>query len=248
MSQYQRLPYFTTTSSFAKTLLASAAEPYRTAGWYARCFARVKLSVDPVFVTILKQGLVPDAAHLLDLGCGQGLLASTLFAARGMQQAGFWPEAWLRPPMLGAFSGLDSVPLDIERAKRALGSQASLQVGDVSKTDFGQADVIVILDVLHYMDYQKQEDVLRRVREALPSGGRLILRIGDADGGIWFKCSYWYDRMVWLLRVRKDNPLYCRPLDNWLTILDSLGFRTRMVPLDHGISLANALLVATRNE
>jgi len=246
MPQYQRLSYFTTTSSIAKTLLSSAVAPYRAADRYARFFARVKLSLDPAFVTLLKQGLVPDGARLLDLGCGQGLLASILFAAREMHREGCWPEAWPTPPMLAAFHGIDSVPLDIERAKHALSRRASFEVAAISHKEFEQSDVIVILDVLHYMDYQAQEDVLRRVSAALTAGGRLILRVGDADGGFWFKCSYWYDRMIWFLRVREDNPLYCRPLHEWLAVLENLGFDTRMVPLDHGISLANALLVSTR--
>ncbi|HEU4708789.1 MAG TPA: class I SAM-dependent methyltransferase [Methylophilaceae bacterium] len=246
MPQYQRLSYFNTTSSIAKTLLSSAVAPYQVADWYARIFARVKLRIDPAFVTILKQGLVPDGARLLDLGCGQGLLASILFAAREMHREGCWPEAWPAPPTLGAFHGIDSVPLDIERAKRALHRRASFEVADISHKEFEQSDVIVILDVLHYMDYQAQEDVLRRVSQALPAGGRLILRVGDADGGFWFKCSYWYDRTIWFLRVHQDNPLFCRPLHDWLTLLESLGLSTRMVPLDHGISLANALLVSTR--
>ena len=41
-------------------------------------------------------------------------------------------------------------------------------------------DLVVILDVLHYVDPAAQAGVLRRVLDALAPGGRLLLRIGDA--------------------------------------------------------------------
>ena len=42
--------------------------------------------------------------------------------------------------------------------------------------------------------------MLKRVRAALPAGGLLLLRIGDADGGMRFRYSQWVDKLVMLLR------------------------------------------------
>lgn len=245
MSQYNQpiscnLPF----QEFRKSLLQSAIEPYQAADWYARWFGRFKLRLDPAFTTILQRGLIPDRSRVLDLGCGQGLLASTLLAAQFLAGR-YWPETWPQPPSTTSIRGIDSVALDIQRAKQALGRQAQFQADDICTADFGQADVIVILDVLHYIDYDAQEDVLRRVREALSPNGRLILRVGNAAGGFWFKASYWYDRMIWLLRTGSDNPLYCRSLDDWLATLGRLGFRTGTEALGRGVSLSNTLLVAT---
>lgn len=230
--------------SFSASLIQAAAEPYRWADWYAYWFARIKLRIDPAFCTILKQGLIPSGSHLLDLGCGQGLLASSLLAARSLAAKGCWPEDWASPPALASFNGIDSVPRDIQRAKQALGRQANFKAADICIAEFGQADVIVILDVLHYIDPDAQEDVLRRVKQALRPNGRLILRVGNADGGFWFKASYWYDRLVWFLRTRQDNPLHCRSLDSWLMTLENLGFTVKCENMGGGVSLANTLLVA----
>jgi len=231
--------------SSSANLLQAAADPYRSSDWYALWFARVKLRIDPAFTTILQRGLVPDGSRLLDLGCGQGLLASSLLAAQTLANRGCWSGEWSPPPNLVSIKGIDSVPLDIHRAQQALGKQVDFKVADICTADFGQADTIVILDVLHYIDFQAQEDVLRRVKQALPINGKLILRVGNAAGGIWFKASYWYDRMVWFVRVRKDNPLYCRTLDNWLATLADMGFTTEQVQLNRGVSLSNTLLLAT---
>lgn len=234
--------------TFQKNLLRSAIEPYQSADRYSRYFGRVKLRIDPAFTTILQQGLIPDGARLLDLGCGQGLLASILLSARALAKDGQWPEGWPPPPALASIRGIDSVPLDIQRAQLALGNRANFSVEDVCMADFGEADVIVILDVLHYIDYHAQDNVLRKVKQALPPNGRLILRVGNAAGGMWFKASYWYDRMIWFFRVGKDNPLYCRTLDEWIAALGKLGLSTRQIDLGKGVSLANTMLLATNTE
>ncbi|HYD33514.1 MAG TPA: class I SAM-dependent methyltransferase [Methylophilaceae bacterium] len=225
--------------------MQAATDPYHASDWYAPWFARVKLRIDPAFSTILQQGLIPDGSRLLDLGCGQGLLASCLLAAHALARKGCWPKDWTPPPHLSSIKGIDSVPLDVQRGQQALGDQADLRVADICTAEFDKSDVIVILDVLHYIDYEAQEDVLRRVKQALSPNGRLILRVGNAAGGIWFKTSYWYDRMVWFVRVHKDNPLYCRSLDNWMATLTSIGFDTRQIQMNRGISLSNTMLLAT---
>ena len=90
---------------------------------------------------------------------------------------------------------------NVERARVALGSRAQITLGDVRTADFGSADGIVILDVLHYIAYPEQLSILARVREALRvADGILLLRIGNALGGAKFVWSTWVDRMVLLAR------------------------------------------------
>src|SRR5262249_53534098 len=60
-----------------RALVAAAALRYRAAGRFAYYFARGKLAGDPAFRAVLERGLVADGA-VLDIGCGQGLLAAWL--------------------------------------------------------------------------------------------------------------------------------------------------------------------------
>lgn len=246
MPQYQYSPTYSPASkSFHTSLIHAAAEPYRTADWYAYWFARIKSRVDPAFATILKTGLIADGSHLLDLGCGQGLLASWLIAAQKMAAHEAWPQDWALPPALGSIRGIDLIPRDIERAQRSLGQHGEFSLGDIAKAEYGKADAIVILDVLHYMDYTSQERVLQKARQALLPNGRLILRVSDASGGIWFKASYFYDQLICFLKTGKKEALYCRSLDQWQTLLKTHGFRVETIPLNSGLKLANNLLLAT---
>ncbi len=90
-----------------RLLLEAASRPYAAAGRYAWHFARGKLRHDPVFMYLLRHGLLPDRGSLLDLGRGQGVLLSLLKAAKAQYQAGLWPQDWPAPPLNLDLSGIE---------------------------------------------------------------------------------------------------------------------------------------------
>lgn len=236
------------TSEFVNSLIERASAPYRPAGRFAWHFARGKLSGDPVFVGLLEHGLIPDNARILDIGCGQGLLASWLLSAKAMhdKRGGTrrWPQHWPAAPNPRSIHGIELMPRDVQRAQRALGDAATFAVGDMRKATLSQADAVVILDVLHYVSIEAQNDVLARVRDALAPGGTLLLRIGDAGGGLPFKISVWVDHVVTFVRGHRNSRLYCRPLSEWCAALSALGFSVSSLPMNKGTPFANILLVA----
>ncbi len=236
------------TTQFIKNLIDAATAPYRSAGRFAWHFARGKLGGDPVFVGLLAHGLIPDRARILDIGCGQGLLASWLLSAKAMHRNGNWPSQWPKAPDPISIHGIELMPRDVERAQRALGDAAKFTVGDMCTADFGKTDAVVILDVLHYVSIAAQNDVLRRVKESLAPRGTLILRVGDADGGLPFKCSVWVDHVVTFVRGHRNSRMYCRPLTAWKAALAELGFAVQAIPMNQGTPFANILLVAKLDE
>lgn len=227
-----------------KQLVATAAAPYRRAGRFAWHFARGKLGGDPVFLGILRQGLIASNSQILDLGCGQGLLAAWLHAAHALSSSGNWPQGWPPAPAQLTIRGIELMPRDVQRGQSALGSGATIKQGDIRTTDFGQADVVVILDVLHYMDYAAQETVLRRVRAALPLHGILLMRIGNAASGWRFRLSNCVDALVALARGHGIVRLHGRSLAQWQLALEQLGFTVEQIPMSDGTPFANILLVA----
>lgn len=233
-----------TPDRFMPRLLDAASEPYRQSGRFAWHFARGKLGGDPAFRGVLERGLIPAGARVLDLGCGQGLLASWLLAARRLCEVGCWPRGWPDAPGIAGLRGIELMPRDVERARNALGSRAEFIFGNICDTPFGVADVIVILDVLHYIDYAAQDDVLRRCREALAPGGLLLLRVGDAAGGLPFRISNWVDHVVTFVRGHRLGRLYCRSVAEWTRALRGLGFEVDPVPMHAGTPFANILLVS----
>jgi cyclopropane fatty-acyl-phospholipid synthase-like methyltransferase len=225
-------------------LLDKASAPYRNAGRFAYHFARGKLSQDPVYRAILEQGLLLGRARVLDLGCGQGLLAAWLQAAASTSADGSWPQGWPPAPRPASTRGIELMISDVERARQALGPECTISQGDIRTSELGTADAVVILDVLHYMAREAQRHVLQRVRAALPTQGLLLLRIGDAGGGLRFRYSQWVDRVVMLLRGHAWLTPHCRSVRQWQELLRDCGFESEAVPMSQGTGFANVLLIA----
>lgn len=236
------------TSAFVKSLIERASAPYRPVGRFAWQFARGKLTGDPVFAGLLEHGLIPDNARILDIGCGQGLLASWLLSAKALHDkrssSSGWPQHWPPAPNPVSIHGIELMPRDVQRAQQALGKAATFAVGDMCKVDFDKADAVIILDVLHYVSITAQNDVLTKVRDALAPGGTLILRIGDASAGAAFKFSVWVDHIVTFVRGHRNSHLHCRPLSDWCSALTELGFTVATLPMNKGTPFANILLIA----
>jgi SAM-dependent methyltransferase len=226
-----------------------ASAPYRKAGKFAWHFARGKLGCDPVFRGLVERGLIGEArARVVDIGCGQGLFASLLSAMSAMQtQPGEWPASWPATPRAAHYTGIELMPKDIARAESSIGGVRPgprFVCADMCKAAFPPCDLVMILDVLHYVDLDAQEGVLRRVREALQSGGRLLLRVGDAESRRGFAISQWVDRTVTRIRGHRVSPTWGRPLKDWKALLERLGFDVQSMPMSKGTPFANVLLVA----
>lgn len=230
-------------------LCRAAAAPYRAGGRYALHFARGKLGGDPAFAALLRLGLIPDDARVLDIGCGQALLASWLHTAAARHTAGDWPSGWPPPPRPGTYHGIERMARDVARAEAALaglGPRVRIECADMRTAAFPACDVVVILDVLHYVDFEAQAAVLDRVRTALAPHGTLLLRVGDAGAGLPFRLSLWVDHVVTRLHGHRLGRLYCRPLADWQALLAAHGFAVRAVPMSSGTPFANVLLIADR--
>ena len=233
--------------TFEEQLFDTAVEPYRQAGKFATHFARGKLTGDPVFREILARGLIAPNTHVLDIGCGQGLLSAWLLAAERMAKNPGWPSGWKAAPYAVTGKGIELMPADVVRAEKALFAHLDrfkFEVGDMCSTPFEIAETVVILDVLHYVPYAAQEDVLQRVLDALTPQGLLILRVGNAAGGLGFKVSNWVDHVVTLARGHSLSRLYCKPLVDWISQLERLGFQVEAKPMSQGTPFANVLLLA----
>jgi len=217
-------------SASFRALARRAAARYPPRDRYARHFAYGKLTRDPVFEHLLECGWIPPDSRILDVGCGQGLVAA-LLAAEGRH--GRW-----------RYRGIDASARDIERARYAAGPAGELVMGDLRSTAFGEADVVVMLDVLHYIEPDAQSEALRRAREALAGGGTLLIRMADAARGLRFRITTALDLAATRMRGHRVKRLHHVPLDERRRELESHGFRVEVAPMSEGTPFANVLLVA----
>ncbi|MBL8498119.1 class I SAM-dependent methyltransferase [Nitrosomonas sp. JL21] len=227
-------------------LLDHICKPYQRAGKFAWHFARGKLDRDPVFAHILQARYISHHARVLDIGCGQGLLAALLCGVDNYACA--YPEHKAEFKAV-SITGIELMHNDVMRAQQALqdfGPRIRIVQGDMRQTDFGVADVVVILDVLHYVPYNEQNDILKRVYACLSSGGSLLLRVGDAAAGLPFLFSTWVDAVVFALRGHTSVRVYCRSLAEWKDQLENIGFKVTDIPMHQGTPFANILLHCRR--
>jgi hypothetical protein len=241
-----------------RMLLDAATEPCRASGRFGYHFARGKLGRDPAFRFLVERGLfVPPhqqgPVRLLDIGSGQSLIASLVHAMHRLHQTqpSPWPAVWAPPhtePL--HYTGIELMPKDTARARAALASlpvPPTLINGNMCEVVYPPSDVVVILDVLHYVDIAAQDRVLQKVYEALRThGGRLLLRIGDQGSQRGFIASQWVDRIVTNIRGHRAPPTWGRPLAAWIQKLETIGFKVQAVPKSEGTPFANVLLIAER--
>jgi len=230
--------------TFWQHAVDAASQRYPVTDRHARRFARAKLSHDRVFRQIFQQGMVPAGARVLDAGCGQGLFACVLRVLQQAAQRGEWPAGWAAPPSGARVLGIDPLLHDVERARAALGPEATFACADMRRFAFPPSDVVLFLDTLHYIAPAEQIAVLAAARQALQPGGCLLLRVHDASLPLRYAFGLWADRMTMLLHGGGFGRLAgCTPA-GWRERLQALGLDVQTLPMNGRAPFRNLLLVA----
>ena len=222
----------------------NTASLYRPAGRAAEYIARGKLASDPVYRALLSSQLIRDGSRVLDLGCGRALVAAWLQTVRDDYDTGRC-KTWVEPPpRFNGYQGIELMPADAQLARIALGPDAGIVTGNMLSAVWDQADVVVMLDVLYFLEPESQENLLARVRQHLPPHGKLLIRVANASAGPRYWWTLLIDHVVAGWRGHTFSRFYCRPLDGWISLLERLGFSCETQPMSQGTPFDNILIVA----
>jgi uncharacterized protein (DUF2062 family)/trans-aconitate methyltransferase len=228
-------------------LLEAAIDRYLASGIFAWEFANGKIKNDPVYVEVLRQGLLPAEGELVDLGCGRGFMLAVLASARELSSKGRWPSAWPPAPAHLQLRGIDVRPRIVRSAREALGGDAQIEEADLRGAGVTRADAILLFDVLHMLPRDAQEALIERLARALEPRGVLIVREADRAGG-------WRFRIIalanWIKGVFEGTLLrrfHFRSLAEWTDALEACGFSVRSFSLREHTALANVLIEARKN-
>ncbi len=231
-------------SSAGDELIDAAASLYQPISPFPFHFARGKLRHDPVFLAVLKSGLIKNGMTVLDLGCGQGLLFALLRAAERQYQRGAWPDDW-PPPGLGLdLHGIELRESEVAIARKALGSSAKIESMDLSRGDIPHADVMTLFDVLHYLHADAQVDLIKRIARAVSPGGILLVRDADAAAGMSYRVTHIAERIAAMCRGHYAQRFHFRSQAEWNNLLTENGFAIETMTMSEGTPFANVLWVA----
>ena len=150
---------------------------YRLSEAYPRLFARFKLGSDPLFRELPEMlGEGKEIKRILDIGCGYGL-----------------PACWFieRLPEVQVV-GIDPDPERVRIAQAAVDTSGTIIQGAAPELPplQGGFDLILLLDMLHYLDDRQLRDTLMQTRKLLTAGGLLIIRFVVRPEGR--RSLYWF--------------------------------------------------------
>ena len=233
-------------SSENDALIDVAASLYRSAGKFPFHFARGKLRHDPVFLAVLKSGLIKNGMTVLDLGCGQGLLFALLRAAESQHQRGCWPDDWPAPALELDLHGVELRESEVAIARKALGPSAKIASMDLNRADIPSADVDILFDVLHYLRADAQADLIKRIAQAISPGGLLLVRDVDAAAGFRYRMTFFAERIAAIGRGHFRQRFHFRSRAEWNALFCENGFAIETMQMSEGTPFANLLWVARR--
>lgn len=161
--EYEQLRQHLPMSYFHNTILSS----YKYKGPVLEWYAKVKISLEENYSFFDEQ--ISTNAKVLDIGCGYGFLAYFLIQKSEQRVI---------------------VGVDYDDEKIAIAQNSYLKKDTINfyaanalKFEMPKSDVVLFLDILHYLPKASQEIVLQKAIEALEPNGKIIIRDGDPTIG-----------------------------------------------------------------
>jgi 2-polyprenyl-3-methyl-5-hydroxy-6-metoxy-1,4-benzoquinol methylase len=201
---------------------------YATARAADRYYVASKLRWDPI--TRVINELPVEFGSLLDMGCGRGQLGLLLLELGRVRE----------------LRGIDWDQDKIKTAHQAAGGAARFETGDLALADQPLApfDTALLIDVLHYLPYAAQADLLRQIRMRLAPAGILLVREVDARATWRSRLTRWCEIIGTRLGVNRGRRMYFLASADLQQQLQQLGFTIAQTIAMPGLALDNVLVVA----
>ena len=203
---------------------------YRYQGPYVEQYVFWKLCTDPLFRAL--DQAAPCQGHILDAGCGYGLVAHWLALDA--------PQRTLH--------GIDHDATKIRVGRAAAGgsSRISFEESDLLATVWPACDALLLCDVLHYFPRELKERILQRAFEALRPGGSVIVRDACGDASRAHRMVAWSERFaVWIGHNLTQRGLHFESAAVYVLLLQATGFIEARRIAEAGIG-SNAMFFARK--
>lgn len=129
--------------------------------WYMR----VKIKMENCYDRFDR--ILPRNGYIIDVGCGYGPLSYML--------------SQLSPERRVLGLDYDSEKIEVCQNSILKRDNINFEIADVCNYKFPSADAFVINDVLHYMDYDSQNRLIKEVLASVNIGGVVVIRDGNSE-------------------------------------------------------------------
>ncbi len=183
---------------------------------FLRGYVRGKVRGDPVYAAafhLLNAAPMP----VLDIGCGLGLFEFYL------RERGYEP----------ALTGVDFDARKIGRARHAAGQQYTGLTFTTEDALAGPAHGghVVLLDMLHYIDADRQARLLARVAAQVAPGGYCLIRDTLRDGSWRFRVTAFGEWVASLATWQKSPAVHYPTVPETCAPFSARGFSCEVKPL-----------------
>lgn len=144
--------------------------------------------------------IVPNSGKIIDLGCGQGQIAS--FIAKKERR------------------NVIGVDLNTSRLPKLKSNNLRFEHADIIKYPLHQVDVVILSDVLHHIDFRNQQIILSKIFKGLKRGGILVIKEIDTKQFVRSHLSRFWDFVFY----PKDK-IYFSNSKDMKQSLEKLGFK-----------------------
>lgn len=198
----------------------------------AHYYVRSKLKMDPVGRALHELGAKEPYGAVVDVACGRGQVALMLRAAGvATSVVGFDWDAGKVQNANQAGTGLDGV---------------RFEQGDVREAALPASDTVLLIDILHYLTREEQDDLLvRSARAARAAGARVIVRDVDPDRGATSVLTASWEWVTTTLGYNRGARVSPRSFAEITAILESEGMQVSR-ELCSARGMSNVLLIARR--
>lgn len=179
--------------------------------WWEKFLSNFKFWEEPYEII---EKMLPDRGVIVELGCGEGLLANYLAIASPKRKV----------------IGFEIVPERLALAKKGI-KNTKYYVGDIVDVLFPKADAFVLFHVLHHLPSREaQKVVLKKVKKSLKSRGKLIIVDVYIEPSLKYLGAWIADHFLvpWVFEKRFYTRAYFRKEKEWVSLLKKLGYKVKV--------------------
>ncbi len=197
-------------------------------------YVRTKLLGDPVARLVADvegegEGVLGE---VLDIGAGRGQLAILLVELGRATRA----------------RGIDWDEGKVAAGNAAAGGDLAVEIvqGDARTAEYGSADTVLLIDLIHYFAIEEQDAILRRAAAAVRVGGRLLVREADTERGLRSAITLLEEKVFTAVQWNRGERVRLRAAREIVARLEEAGLRCEVVPAWGKTPFSNVLVVGRR--